>query len=168
MITNDHANGTIILVLYKYFVIKYHSSMRAKYKNISALYAKVSNPSPSQKLVIYLWTIPFGAIACMMYFHANIVSSIIGKLLWNPSHWSSWASLFLPRRGVRNDYFRSFSGGGYFYTCYGIALPNAKIMFAATKTAQMTSSALLKRKWPGFDYFIYIFIIIFIIYYQLK
>jgi hypothetical protein len=80
MITKDQANGTIILVLCKYLVIKYQNKISPKYKNISARYANVNNPNPNQKLVKYLCNIPLGAMACIKYFHTNIVRSIIGKL----------------------------------------------------------------------------------------
>lgn len=94
--------------------------MTVIYKIISALYVKIKSPKPNQNDVIHLCINFLGAITIMKYFQANITSNIIGKLLRNAYHWSSCASLFFPKIGVKKDYLRSLSAGGYLLISYGI------------------------------------------------
>lgn len=78
--------GTIILVLYKSFVIKNHNKITVEYRNISALYVKVRIPIPKKHDLIHLFIFSLGAISNIKYFHTNIVKSMIGRLLLKASH----------------------------------------------------------------------------------
>ncbi len=64
----------------------YHKNATVKYKNISALYVNVNNPSPNQNDLIQWKAFSFFAISNTAYFQANIVNIIIGKFDLKASH----------------------------------------------------------------------------------